>query len=515
MVGKVFFLFIAFAFLSCVTPPYSLQVPREIPIDAFGMAHAGGRFTEKENRLLNEMGVSWIRSTFRWDSIQKRTKQWDFSRWDRFVENAERAGKKVLAVLAYDVPWIYGKEEKEARRHIEPDKIPYFLQYVEGVARRYKGRIHAYEIWNEPNWLFWKGSDEDFFLLAAAAARRIKEVDPHSYLVMGSFWRVPKGFIRGMFRAGAFQYADAVSFHPYALTPEGVWALYDELKGVLQEIGFKGDIWVTEIGFPTGGWYLSRVPEEQKPSYVIKTLAGLLVRGARVVFWYELFDKFSEGLSPSGLDSELYFGLNYPDFKPKKGAAAYTLLARRLAGATYRPDLVKVSPELQHTLEILPFLGPDGQKVLLLWSKTGEKVYLRVSPLKGLFQVDIATGDRKQIPPEGYFTVEETPIFLSQEHTRLKDRPEDSAEKEPAGQVGSSSQGKRVEKQAGSPAGQQVEKVGSSPQGEMAGREASSSEADPQEAAFLESGFTLEQVEPEPKQGVTFSGELSFFWKIR
>jgi hypothetical protein len=511
LVGKVFFLFIAFAFLSCVTPPYSLQVPREIPIDAFGMAHAGGRFTEKENRLLNEMGVSWIRSTFRWDSIQKRTKQWDFSRWDRFVENAERAGKKVLAVLAYDVPWIYGKEEKEARRHIEPDKIPYFLQYVEGVARRYKGRIHAYEIWNEPNWLFWKGSDEDFFLLAAAAARRIKEVDPHSYLVMGSFWRVPKGFIRGMFRAGAFQYADAVSFHPYALTPEGVWALYDELKGVLQEIGFKGDIWVTEIGFPTGGWYLSRVSEEQKPSYVIKTLAGLLVRGARVVFWYELFDKFSEGLSPSGLDSELYFGLNYPDFKPKKGAAAYTLLARRLAGATYRPDLVKVSPELQHTLEILPFLGPDGQKVLLLWSKTGEKVYLRVSPLKGLFQVDIATGDRKQIPPEGYFTVEETPIFLSQEHTRLKDRPEDSAEKEPAGKVGSSSQGKRVEKQAGSPAGQQVEKVGSSPQGEMAGREASSSEADPQEAAFLESGFTLEQVEPEPKQGVTFSGELSFF----
>jgi len=515
LVGKVFFLFIAFAFLSCVTPPYSLQVPREIPIDAFGMAHAGGRFTEKENRLLNEMGVSWIRSTFRWDSIQKRTKQWDFSRWDRFVENAERAGKKVLAVLAYDVPWIYGKEEKEARRHIEPDKIPYFLQYVEGVARRYKGRIHAYEIWNEPNWLFWKGSDEDFFLLAAAAARRIKEVDPHSCLVMGSFWRVPKGFIRGMFRAGAFQYADAVSFHPYALTPEGVWALYDELKGVLQEIGFKGDIWVTEIGFPTGGWYLSRVPEEQKPSYVIKTLAGLLVRGARVVFWYELFDKFSEGLSPSGLDSELYFGLNYPDFKPKKGAAAYTLLARRLAGATYRPDLVKVSPELQHTLEILPFLGPDGQKVLLLWSKTGEKVYLRVSPLKGLFQVDIATGDRKQIPPEGYFTVEETPIFLSQEHTRLKDRPEDSAEKEPAGKVGSSSQGKRVEKQAGSPAGQQVEKVGSSSQGAMAGREANSSEADPQEAAFLESGFTLEQVEPEPKQGVTFSGELSFFWKIR
>jgi len=443
--------------IGCTTTRFTPTEPRSIPPDAFGMAHAGGRFTEKENRLLDNMGVSWIRSTFRWDSIQKRTKQWDFTRWDRYVENAERAGKKVLAVLAYDVPWIYGKEEKEARRHIEPEKIPYFLQYVEGVVRRYKGRIHAYEIWNEPNWLFWKGPDEDFFQLAAAAARRIKEVDPHSYLVVGSFWRVPKGFIRGMFRAGAFQYADAVSFHPYALTPEGVVALYDELKVELQEVGFKGDIWVTEIGYPTRGWYLSRVPEEQKPSYVIKTLAGLLVRGARVVFWYELFDKYPKGMAPSALDSELYFGLNYPDFKPKKGAAAYTLLATLLAGATYKPDLVKVSPELQHTLEILPFLGPDGQKVLLLWSKTGEKVYLRVSPLKGLFQVDIATGDRKQIPPEEYFTVGEEVIFLFQERIFPKGRSTDSTD----------------------------------------------------------SVFTLEQVEPELTQGVTLSGELSFFWKIR
>jgi len=448
---------ISILLIGCTTTRFTLPEPRSLPPDAFGMAHAGSRLTEKENRLLDKMGVSWIRSTFRWDSIQKRTKQWDFSRWDRYVENAERSGKKVLAVLAYDVPWIYGKEEKKARRHIEPEKIPYFLQYVEGVVRRYKGRIHAYEIWNEPNWLFWKGPDEDFFQLAAAAARRIKEVDPHSYLVVGSFWRVPKGFIRGMFRAGAFRYADAVSFHPYALTPEGVVALYDELKEELQEVGFKGDIWVTEIGYPTGGWYLSRAPEGLKPSYVIKTLAGLLVRGARVVFWYELFDKFPEGMAPSALDSELYFGLNYPDFKPKKGAAAYTLLATRLAGATYRPDLVKVSPELKHTLEILPFLRSDGHKVLLLWSRTGETVCLRVSPSEGVFQYDIATGYRKQIPPQGYFTVGEEVIFLYQERVFQKDQSMDSTD----------------------------------------------------------SLFTLERIEPEPKEGVTLSGELSFFGNIR
>ncbi|GAB4364191.1 MAG: hypothetical protein Kow009_00860 [Spirochaetales bacterium] len=400
---------------SCTTVRFQVPQSRMIPPDSFGMAHAGGRFTEKENRLLDEMGVSWIRATFRWDSIQKRTKQWDFRVWDRYVENAERAGKKILAVLAYDVPWIYGKEEKEARRHIEPDKIPYFLQYVEGVVRRYKGRIHAYEIWNEPNWLFWKGPDEDFFALARETARRIREVDPGAYIVAGSFWRVPRRFMKGMFRSGVFQYADAVSFHPYASSPEGVMALYDELREILEQEGFKGDIWVTEVGFPTGGWYFTRVSESRKPSYVIKTLAGLLVRGARVVFWYELFDKYPEGEAPSVLDSELYFGLSYPDFRPKSGAVAYALLARKIAGATYRPDLVETAGDLDDRLEVLPFLLPDGEKVLLVWSRTGESVPIRISPWEKLLQYHPATGRRETVPPGGKFTVGEEGIFLSWE----------------------------------------------------------------------------------------------------
>ncbi len=430
--GSFVCILLFFLLSGCSTVRFSIPEPRTIPSDAFGMAHAGGRFTEKENRLLDEMGVSWIRSTFRWDSIQKRTKQWDFRRWDRYVENAERAGKNILAVLAYDVPWIYGKDEKKARRHIEPAKIPFFLQYVEGVVRRYKGRIKAYEIWNEPNWLFWKGPDEDFFVLATEAGRRIKQIDPDSYVVMGSFWRVPGGFIRGMFRAGAFQYADAVSFHPYALDPEGTMRLYDELKEILDEEGFRGDVWVTEVGFPTGGWYLTRVSEEKKPSYVIKTLAGLLVRGARVVFWYELFDKFPEGDAPSVLDSELYFGLNYPDFKPKTGAIAYTLLARQIAGSTYSPDLVRSSPDLKDSLEVLPFRRQDGKRVILLWSRTGEGVSIRLTPQKGLYQYDIATGGKKEVPSEGVFRVEEEVIFLVQDEESILSIDRSVTEPEPS-----------------------------------------------------------------------------------
>lgn len=460
---------------SCTTVRFQVPQSRMIPPDAFGMAHAGSRFTEKENRLLDEMGVAWIRSTFRWDSIQKRTKQWDFRQWDRYVANEERTGNKILAVLAYDVPWIYGKEEKEARRHIEPEKIPYFLQYVEGVVRRYKGRIHAYEIWNEPNWLFWKGPDEDFFALARETAKRIREVDPGAYIVAGSFWRVPRGFMKGMFRSGVFQYADAVSFHPYALDPEGVMVLYDELRELLEQEGFKGDIWVTEVGFPTGGWYLSRVSEERKPSYVIKTLAGLLVRGARVVFWYELFDKYPEGDAPSVLDSELYFGLNFPDFKPKSGATAYTLLATQIAGAVYKPDLVTLSADLRDTLEVLPFRRSDGKRILLLWSRTGEKIPIKVSPVKGMVQFDLASGKPIPVPSDSTFLVGEEVIFLA--HTKTSPQTQTLHPAPPDGM----------------------------------GSERS-------DVPSTDVPFSIERAEKAQSESpaeISLSGELSFFWKIR
>jgi hypothetical protein len=373
------------------------------------MAHAGERCTEEENHLLNELGVAWIRNTFRWDTIQKSPGQWDFERWDRYVENAEKAGKKILAVLAYDTAWIYGENEtKTRRRYIEPEKISYFLQYVENVVRRYRGKIGAYEIWNEPNWTFWKGPDEDFFQLCTAAARRIKEISPESYVVIGSFLRVPESFIRGLFQAGAFTYADGVSFHPYAIDSDGVVKQYDKLVRVLKEEGFHGDIWVTEVGYPTGGWYITRVSEGEFPTRVIKTLVGLLTRGARAVFWYELFDKFPEGEAPNRFDSELFFGLAYPDYALKSGAIAYGLIARKIAGTEYRPDFLEISPALSKSVEAFLFQGKDGNRILILWSRQGE-VQVRISPLTRCFQYEISTG-------EPLFMSEKTDVHLINEN---------------------------------------------------------------------------------------------------
>ncbi|MFQ3621135.1 MAG: hypothetical protein SNJ78_09340, partial [Spirochaetales bacterium] len=174
----------------------------------------------------------------------------------------------------------------------------------------------------------------------------------------------------------------------------------------------------TEVGYPTRGWYLSRVSERNKPAYVIKTLAGLLTRGARVVFWYELFDKFPQGKAPSRWDSELYFGLQYPDFKPKSGAAAYALMAKHTAGSIYRADLVQVSSK-PDDLEVLPFVHPERGVTLILINRLtqpGEELRVKLTPIENLYVHDIATGKKTRVSSEGVFFLSDQPLFVTWEN---------------------------------------------------------------------------------------------------
>ncbi|ULQ58930.1 hypothetical protein K7I13_10390 [Brucepastera parasyntrophica] len=411
--GSIFRLFIMLAFfstlLSCSTT-FTPGTSRRIPEDFFGMAHAGDTRTEEEYELLDDLSAVWMRKTFRWNQIEETEGAWDFERWDDFVDSGKAAGKKILAVLAYDVGWIYG-EDVEARRHIIPEKIPYFLRYVEEVVLRYKGRIDAYEIWNEPNWTFWRGPNKDFYELSRAAAEKIREIDPEAYIIAASVSRVPKGFIKGMFKAGAMDQADAISFHPYAVSPKASVRLFDKLEKIVKEFGFTGDIWITEVGYPTKGWYPTRVSEKNFPAYVVKTLTGHAARGVKVLFWYELFDKYNKGEAPSKLDSELYFGLAYPDYARKDGAAAYALCGKYIAGTDYRPDLV-TKTGLPSSAQVLLFCGSSAQ-TLVLWNEGGS-VPVKVS-LSGTQHLvhDIASGGFQTVSAETELVLTKTPVILT------------------------------------------------------------------------------------------------------
>jgi hypothetical protein len=400
--------------LSCATPLYQIRGARQVPADFFGMTpYQGHDITAEDFELLDELGVIWQRRTCRWSSLEPHPGEWDFSSWDRYVDDSKATGKKLIAILAYDTPWIYNKET--AGDNIGPEELPHYLNYVETVVSHYKGRIDAYEIWNEPNMLdyFWKGSDEDFFAMTIAAAHVIRRTDPDARILAGALWRVPDSFIRKLFKSGAMDHADALSFHPYAVNPGGAVKLYDKLAGILEELDYRGEVWITEIGYPTGGWYPTKVWEKNFPRDIVKTLAGLATRNVRVLIWYEFQDSYNRGEAPSRWNSESFFGLSYLDHTRKNGFEAWALCGRYLAGAEYLPDW-PIRQDLPDRTVTLCFRGSGGENTLILWNERGGAVKARIIlPGTGQTLHDISTGKGRLITAETEHKIGETPLFFT------------------------------------------------------------------------------------------------------
>jgi hypothetical protein len=344
-----------------------------VPQDFAGMVHAGRTASDTEYEFLDALGVSWILTTFYWNAIEPERGVWNFSGSDKYVEAAKSRGKKILIVLAYDASWLNPKGK--TRRYIEPKDIPRYVEFVERVVMRYKGQVDAWQIWNEPNWIFWKGARKDYFALAEAGAKKIREIDPDAQLLTGGILRAPNSFVNALFDSGAMSYGSQASVHPYDLNPEGSARVYDSFCAALAKNGYTDDVWVTEVGYPTGGLYPTRVSEKKLGPLVTRTLTLLAARGARAVFWYQLFDPPKE--ERNSFNSEDFFGLAFPDYTMKRSAWKFAVCAKNIAGKIYDPAY-PMRAGIKKSIRAIYFEGEDGSHTLIVWKNTG-KSRLRLS----------------------------------------------------------------------------------------------------------------------------------------
>jgi hypothetical protein len=381
------------------------------------MVHAGQTVSAEEYRLLDEMGVTWILRTFNWDRIENQEGIFDFSVYDEYVDAAKQNNKKVLAVLGYEAPWLY--PEGKSKKYISPENIPHYLRFVEETVRHFEGRVDVWEIWNEPNISFWKGTAKEFYELTRLTAIKIRETNPDAYILGGVFWRSPESFIKRMHKAGAMENLDGLAFHPYAVNPVGAMRIHDKFLKVLTKINYSGPVWITEIGYPTGGWYPSKTSPEELPSYVIKTITGAAARGTRTLLWYCFFDTYNEHEVPPNarMDSEEFFGLVYRNYQRKDGAWAYELCARYLPGSRYTPEL-PLREGIPDSIVSFCFLnGTSGDNTLILWNDKSRvrKVLLRLDAQALLH--DISTGISRPLTPGAVLDIGKQPLVITWQGT--------------------------------------------------------------------------------------------------
>ncbi|MDR2717110.1 MAG: beta-galactosidase [Treponema sp.] len=399
--------------LSCSSTKFPSGGQVTIPEDFFGIVHAARTRKAEEYKLLEQMECKWVLNTFYWSSIEPEKDTFNFVNYDLFVSGAKNHGLKIVGVLGYSANYLYPKGR--ARNYISPENMPFFLRFVEETVRHYKGQVDVWCIWNEPNIRFWKGSNSEYYELTKLAADKIRETDPNVYIIGGAFCRSPAGFIKKMHKAGAIKELDALSFHPYDLNPSGSLRIYDNFTKTLSEIDYAGPVWVTEVGFPTGGWYPNRVSENKFPAYIVKTITGMAARGARVLLWYHMFDSLDVG--KKNLDSENYFGLIHKDFSRKAGSWAYELCARFLPGSRYVPELPQKENIPSNIVSFCFLDGISGNNTLIIWNdkKRIQKIEFNISSPALLH--DISTGQNNLLSSNAFLDVGDKPLIITWQGT--------------------------------------------------------------------------------------------------
>ncbi|MDC7235389.1 MAG: cellulase family glycosylhydrolase [Spirochaetales bacterium] len=334
--------------------------------------------------LFDQMGIQWWRSDFSWRHLEPMEGHWSFQRYDWLVEAAAENNKKVLALLVYDTPWLYGEENRS--RDIRAGELEHYLNYARTMAERYGDRLGGFEIWNEPNFgRFWNGRDEDFFTLTKETVRVLKEAAPHVPVAVGALSYHPvtggKSFLKKMIEAGALEGADAVSIHPYGASIETAARRVAELRTLLRDSGYDHRIWITEMGFPTTGLYPHRVELEDHYASTIEALTLMYAAGADLITWYKLLDSYNPEEAGLIVHSERSFGLMSRKKEWKPGAHAYALLARELQGKTYTPDDLIIEGDWKNSVKAFLFKEGD-ETAIVLWSRNPDRdFHLRVEGL--------------------------------------------------------------------------------------------------------------------------------------
>ncbi|HKN73641.1 MAG TPA: glycosyl hydrolase [Candidatus Acidoferrum sp.] len=287
------FLFCLFAALSLCLQPASISAvwTPPVPQSYFGLhIHHIGTTTPWPAAQFGQWRL-WD-AYVAWPNLEPHQGQWQFQTLDRYVTFAEEHGVNVLLPLGLSPTWASSRPTERSTYQLgnaaEPKNIEDWRDYVKTVATRYKGRIHDYEIWNEPNLKgFWSGNVAQMIDLTREAAQIIHEIDPHAVLVSpaataasGTSW------LSQFLVAGGGQYVDVIGYHFYVMPqpPEDILPLIQKVKQIMLENAVATKpLWDTETG-----WALPKPfpSPDLGAAYLARTYLLVCSSGVQRLYWY-------------------------------------------------------------------------------------------------------------------------------------------------------------------------------------------------------------------------------------
>lgn len=315
-------------------------------------------------QMAADAGYKFLRQEFPWEDIEIHSKG-DFEdrrhepyrsaweKYDQIVELAEQNGMQVIARLSNPPGWTRagGEGPNNADTFAPPDNVQDYADFVSAVVNRYQGRIHYYQLWNEPNiypeWGTRPISPEDYVQLLKAGAEAVRAADPDARIIMGALASTinlqpddpaPNNslndllFLQRMYDAGAAPYFDIVAMQGYGLysgptddrmQPRVInFSRHKYIRDLMVKNGDAAKpIWISEMNW-------NAAPDDVEPRYGRVTLEQqarylpLAYERVRTEWpWIEVaatwYLKRATDAWEQNRQPEAYFRLLAPDFTPQ------------------------------------------------------------------------------------------------------------------------------------------------------------------------------------------------------
>ena len=298
-----------------------------------------------------DAGIGLIRQTFHWDRIEPSPGQYDFREYDAYVADVAAAGMELLPILF--TPPSFRATRGPERGTYPPDRPQDMADFAAQLVRRYgpggqfwrthpelpKHPIRAWQVWNEPNLPpYWPAGPDpaEYVRLLDAVSQGIKRADPGAAVVSAGLSESRQGipfeeFVRGMFDAGAGDALDVFALHAFARDATGSVAAAETTRSLLTELGSDAPIWITEVGWASGGPSSPFTSDDQGQAQRVRAALGTLLRrraelGLKGVIYFNWRD------APVYEGGQDFFGLHTGlldiDGDPKRALGAYRSVAR-------------------------------------------------------------------------------------------------------------------------------------------------------------------------------------------
>jgi hypothetical protein len=281
--------------------------------------------------LVSGLGVGWVRSFAPWNSYEPARGQLNQPLVHELEEGIAGlpAQTKVILDLVGTPRWESGSSDPNTAPRNPTD----YARFAGAMAKRFAGRVAAWEIWNEEDASSWWAGGPNpgaYTKLLQDAHGAIKAADPSATVLLGGLTGNDYEFLEALYQHGAKGSFDAAAVHtdtacndvsPYEALHNGPndprinrWAFlgYRTMHEVMLAHGDSSPIWMTELGWNTSpGLCKSGRWAGQKPAGVSLEDQALFLRQAYhclaqdpyvpVGIWYDLQETESSGLGGYGL----------------------------------------------------------------------------------------------------------------------------------------------------------------------------------------------------------------------